>query len=61
MAKLEKFIFRGIFGIVALFGTATFLFFYNIKFEIDWLSLIFAFLFGWPAIIVLLIVRLFLS
>ena len=56
MEKFIKFIYRGIFGVVALISTHIFLFFYGIDIEINWISLVFSFVFGWPAVILIALI-----
>jgi len=58
MEKIEKLFFRGIFGVVALFAAYIFLFFYNIDIPINWITITLSFLFGWPAIILIVVITL---
>jgi hypothetical protein len=58
MEKVQRFICKGIFGVIALIATHIFLFFYGIDIELTWLSLLFVFVFGWPAIILIVIIYL---
>ena len=59
MGRIEKIIFRGIFGVIALIATYVFLFFYNVDIPLNWLTILFSFAFGWQAIIIILLITLF--
>jgi hypothetical protein len=54
--KVQRFILKGIFGVIALIASHIFLFFYGIDIEISLISVLFTFIFGWPAVILIVII-----